>query len=174
MDIIQGRSQLKVNIITAVSPNGVIGLAGDIPWRCKEDLQHFKRMTMDCPMIMGRKTFTSLPGILPGRPHIVMTEDRTFSAEGAYVVHSYTQAIEVAQMVFNQGGPQVAWVIGGSGIYDIALETANELHITWMKSDYYGDTFFPPIDASLWEQFSDKPGDSSLIDSYQVYHRPLH
>lgn len=165
---------MKVKIITAVAPNGVIGLAGDIPWKCKEDLQHFKRMTMDCPLIMGRKTFMSLPGILPGRPHIVMTNDPEFTADGVYVVNSYSQAIEVAQMVCSQGGPNTAWVVGGEGIYDIALETANELHITWMQNEYYGDTFFPAIDTSLWEQLSTRPGDSPLIESYQVYGRPLH
>ncbi|MEP3258100.1 MAG: dihydrofolate reductase, partial [Roseibium sp.] len=87
-----------IMMIAAVARNGIIGADNDMPWKISSDLKHFKALTLGKPMIMGRRTFQSLPGLLPGRPHIVITRDAGFDAEGADVVPSLEVAVELAEM----------------------------------------------------------------------------
>ena len=84
----------EITLVVARAHNGVIGKDGRLPWHLPADLKHFKRVTMGTPMIMGRRTFESFPGLLPGRRHIVLTRDRGWRAEGAEVVHSVAEALE--------------------------------------------------------------------------------
>ena len=106
----------EVVLILARADNGVIGKDGGLPWRLPADLKHFKALTLGHPMIMGRKTFDSLPGLLPGRRHIVLTRDTGWSGEGAEIAHDVASALRLA------GGP-AAMVIGGAEVYQLYLPT---------------------------------------------------
>lgn len=124
--------------ILARARNGTIGRDGALPWRLPADLRRFKAMTMGKPMIMGRKTFESLGKPLPGRRHIVLTRDRTWSAEGAEVAHSRGGALALA------GEGEIA-VIGGAEVYALFLPLAHRIELTEVHADYPGDTFMPPL-----------------------------
>ncbi len=120
-----------LGMIVACDRNGAIGKDGDLPWRQSTDLQHFKRVTMDSTIIMGRKTWDSLPGILPGRKHVVLSRGEV---EGVEVV-SFDQALEME-----------GWIIGGGQIYELFLPHVSQLHRTIIDTRVDGaDTFFPDI-----------------------------
>ena len=103
-----------VLFIVARATNGVIAKDGDVPWKIREDLQHFVRQTMGKPMVMGRKTFESLPGLLPKRRHIVLTRNREWSADGAEVAHTVEDALALC------GRESDIAVIGGADIFEMA------------------------------------------------------
>lgn len=143
----------RLTLIAAVARNGVIGRTengvGRLPWRLPEDLKHFKALTMGHPMIMGRKTWESLPGQLPGRPHIVVTRNPGYRAEDATVVGSVAEAIAAAGRM--EGGDE-AFVIGGAELYAQALAVADRLQLTEIAADFDGDTRFPAWDRSAWRE----------------------
>jgi dihydrofolate reductase len=131
---------MKINLILARARNGVIGKDGDMPWRLPEDMAHFKRVTMGCPVIMGRKTWDSIPTKfrpLPGRQNIVVTRQPDFKAEGAQCASSLEAAIELC--------PQDSdiWIIGGAQIYAQALPIALMAVVTEIDADYEGDAYAP-------------------------------
>ena len=120
-----------LGMIVACDRNGAIGKDGDLPWRQSTDLQHFKRVTMDSTIIMGRKTWDSLPGLLPGRRHVVLSRGEV---EGVEVV-SFDQAKEME-----------GWIIGGGQIYELFLPHVSQLHRTIIDTRVDGaDTHFPDI-----------------------------
>lgn len=127
---------VRLFLIYARARNGVIGNHGTMPWHIPADLKRFKRLTIGKPMIMGRKTFESLPGLLPSRRHIVLTRDSRWSAEGAEVAHSPEEALVLA------GGGEAA-VIGGAEIYALFMARAERIEMTEVHGDYPGDTFMP-------------------------------
>lgn len=127
-----------VVLIYARAANGAIGKDGDLPWRLPADLKRFKALTMGLPMIMGRKTFDSLPGLLPGRRHIVLTRDAAWQAAGADVAATPEAALELA------GGDTIA-IIGGAAVFDLFLPLASCVELTQIHADYEGDTFMPPL-----------------------------
>ena len=135
-----------ISLIVAMAKNGVIGRDNQLPWRLPADLAHFKRVTMGKPMIMGRKTWESLPGLLPGRRHIVVTRDKAYRAEGCTLVNSLDQALEAAGEV-----PEVM-VVGGGTIYKEMLPRADRLHLTLVDADVEGDARFPEIDFDQWRE----------------------
>ena len=139
----------SVFIIAAAAANGMIGADGAMPWHIPADLRRFKALTMGRPMIMGRKTFQSLPGPLPGRRHIVLTRDAGWNADGAEIAHDLPQALALAQ------GGDVA-VIGGAEIYALALPLADRVELTEIKADYAGDTRMPPLGAGWRETFREE------------------
>jgi dihydrofolate reductase len=141
----------RVTVIAAVAANGVIGRDNRLPWRLPEDLKHFKATTMGHPMIMGRKTWESLPGKLPGRPHIVVSRNPGYRAEGARVAPSLAAAIAAA------GDTDEVFVIGGAQLYAEALTVADRLELTEIAADFAGDTHFPPYDRSLWQETAREP-----------------
>lgn len=123
-------------MVVARASNGVIGRDGGLPWRLPADLKHFKALTIGKPMIMGRTTFESLPGLLPERRHIVLTANPDWSAEGAEVVHTADEALEIA------GNGEVA-IIGGAQIYTLFLNTAERIELTEVLTEAEGDTYLP-------------------------------
>jgi len=132
-------------LIVARAQNGVIGRDGELPWHLPADLKRFKALTMGSAMIMGRKTFESLPGLLPGRRHIVLTRDREWSAQGAEVAHTVEEALELA-------GDRVS-VIGGAEILAQFLPLADTIEITDVLADIGGDTLMPdPRDSGDWRE----------------------
>ena len=135
-----------ITIVVARADNGVIGKDGTLPWHLPADLKHFKAVTMGSAMVMGRKTFDSLPGMLPGRRHIVLTRDSGWQAPGAEVVHSVEDALEAAR-----GDPLS--VIGGAEIIALFLPLADRIELTEVLADFAGDTFLDdPRTAGQWRQ----------------------
>ncbi|MEL6737374.1 MAG: dihydrofolate reductase [Pseudomonadota bacterium] len=131
----------EVFLIYAVASNGVIGRENTLPWRLPADLKRFKALTMGKPMIMGRKTFESLPGILPGRRHIVLTRREEWNSEGAEVVRSLEESLAAAKT----SDPDEIAVVGGAAIYDIFRPIAARIEVTQIHRDYPGDTFMKPL-----------------------------
>ncbi|WP_292940083.1 MULTISPECIES: dihydrofolate reductase [unclassified Novosphingobium] len=125
-------------LIYARATNGVIGRDNALPWRLPADLKRFKALTIGKPMIMGRKTFESLPGLLPGRRHIVLTRDASWAADGAEVAASVDEALALA------GSGEVA-VVGGAEIYRLFLPLAARVELTEVQGDFAGDTVMPPL-----------------------------
>jgi dihydrofolate reductase len=135
-----------VTLVVARAQNGVIGRGGKLPWHIPADLKRFKALTMGSVMVMGRRTFDSLPGLLPGRRHIVLTRDQGWSAEGAEVAHSIEEALDFA------GGQRVS-VIGGAEIFAMLLPFADKIELTEVLDDSPGDTILPdPRNSGTWRE----------------------
>ena len=131
---------MRLGMIYARARNGVIGDKGQLPWHLPEDLAHFKATTQGCPVIMGRKTWDSLPPRfrpLPGRRNIVVTRQSAWQAEGAERAGSLQQALALCE------GAPVAWVIGGAELYAQAAPLAQVAEVTLINADYPGDAFAP-------------------------------
>ena len=140
-----------ISFVVARARNGVIGRDNRIPWRIPEDMRRFKAITMGKPLVMGRKTWDSLPKKpLPGRTNIVVTRDRNFAAEGAVVVHSVEEALARAQAE----KPDEIAVIGGAEIYAALLPRATRVHLTEVDLDPEGDASMPGFDAAVWREVS--------------------
>lgn len=135
-----------LTLVVARADNGVIGKDGRLPWHLSADLRHFKRVTMGGAMIMGRRTFDSLPGLLPGRRHIVLTRDPDWRAEGAEVAHSVEQALRLAG--------EHASVIGGAEIFRLLEGHADAAELTEIRAPFEGDTVLPPFDPATWREVS--------------------
>ena len=141
----------QLALIAAVARNGAIGKAGGLLWREPEDQKHFRRVTMGCPVIMGRKTWDSLPARfrpLPGRRNVVITRNTTWQAEGAEAVASLAAALALLT-----DAPK-AFVIGGAEVYALALPQADQLVLTEIDADLDGDTFFPRWDSTHFSESS--------------------
>ncbi len=135
----------EIILVIARAANGVIGADGGMPWHIPADLRHFKQVTKGRPMIMGRKTFDSLPGLLEGRRHIVMTRDHTWEEDGAEVVHSVADALKAAN------GPHVC-VIGGAQIYEAYIDLADRIELTEIDASPHGDTVIDYPDPAHWNE----------------------
>jgi dihydrofolate reductase len=137
----------RISFVVAVARNGVIGRNGGLPWHISTDLKRFKAMTMDKPLIMGRKTWESLPKKpLPGRVNIVITRQKNYRAEGALVVTDVPSALEAA------GEAEEICVIGGGEIFDMFLPQTDRIYLTEVDLEVEGDTFFPPLDPAQWTE----------------------
>ena len=135
-----------VTLVVARATNGVIGRDGDLPWRISADLKHFKKVTIGSAMIMGRRTFDSLPKVLPGRRHIVLTRDRNWSAPGAEVAHSVDEALSLA-------GSEPVSIIGGAEIFELFLPHADRLELTEVRGEVDGDTIMvDPRSTGEWRE----------------------
>ncbi len=140
----------RINLILARAANGVIGREGAIPWHLPEDMAHFKQQTLGAPVIMGRKTWDSLPARfrpLPGRRNIVVTRQPDWQAEGAERVAGLREALSICE---RDGAPE-AWVIGGAQIYAEAERSARRAVVTEIARDYEGDAFAPVFGADWHE-----------------------
>jgi dihydrofolate reductase len=143
-------AQPRIAIIAALASNRVIGRGNRLPWHLPDDLRHFKRLTLGRPIIMGRRTWESLPGLLPHRTHVVVTRDPDYRAKGAVVVRSLEEALAVA-------GGEEALVVGGAQLYALALPRASRLYLTLVDAQVEGDAFFPEIDPAAWREVAREP-----------------
>ena len=134
-------SRPPITIVLARAMNGVIGKDGTLPWHIPADLKRFKALTMGSAMIMGRKTFDSLPGILPGRRHIVMTRDPEWAVEGTEVAHDVDSAIGLA------GDSEIS-VIGGAAIFELFEPIADKIELTEVIAEIKGDVSMPDLRSS--------------------------
>ena len=133
-----------ITLVVARAQNGVIGRDGQLPWHLPADLKRFKELTMGSVMVMGRKTFESLPGLLPGRRHVVLTRDPYWRAEGAQVAHDIEETLTLAR------GEPIS-VIGGADIFRLFLPLADRIELTEVLEDVPGDTVIDdPRESGDW------------------------
>ncbi len=147
-----------MSVILTVGPvarslNGVIGRDNDLPWRLKSDLAIFKAATLGKPVIMGRKTWDSLPRKpLPGRMNIVLSRDGSFEPAQAVVCESFLEAVQMAKEQAAEDGVDEVCVIGGRALFEMALPKARRLYLTEVQAQVEGDVTFPALDEAAWTE----------------------
>ena len=140
----------RLHLIYARAANGVIGANGTLPWHLPEDLAHFKRTTLGCPVIMGRKTWDSLPSKfrpLPGRTNIVVTRQENWKENGAQSASNLREALQFCEQSAD------VWVIGGAQLYALAEPMAQTAVVTEIEKDFEGDAFAPTL-GNVWHETS--------------------
>lgn len=136
----------KLAIIVAMAQNRAIGINNTLPWRCPEDLKHFKALTMGHHLIMGRKTYDSIGKPLPGRMTVVVTRNPILKIDGCAMANSLEAAITAC------AGDEQVFIVGGAELYTQALPLVDVLYLTEIHQAVEGDAFFPVIDASIWQE----------------------
>ena len=159
---------MQIVFVAAVADNNVIGAAGKLPWRLPSDLKHFRQLTLNRPVIMGRKTFASIGKPLDERTNIVITRDLNRVAAGVTLATSIDAAVAVARADAAKRKVDEIMVIGGSNIFAALMPRAGRLEITHVHASPEGDSFFPDIDSRVWQQQSLRempagPGDSAAF-----------
>lgn len=144
----------QVALIVAVAENGVIGRNGRLPWRIPSELEHFKRVTLGKPVIMGRRTFVSLKQPLAQRDNIVLTHNREYAPQGAIAVESVEQALKVASDCAMARAAKEIMVIGGAAVYAALLPRAARVYLTRVHATPAGDLSFPDLDPAKWREVS--------------------
>ncbi len=138
----------KLTIVVAMSDNGAIGQDNQLLWHLPNDLKHFKSLTLNKPIIMGRKTYESIGKPLPHRQNIILTHARYLKIPGTEVVHSVNEALDVTN-----DAPEVM-IIGGGEIYKLFMPLVSTMHITYVHTSITGETVFPPFDKNDWHEIS--------------------
>ena len=141
---------MRLSLIVAAAEGGIIGRDNALPWRLSGDLKRFKEITMGKPLIMGRKTFDSLGRPLPGRTNIVLSRDPTLHIEDVEMVGDFPTAKEVAMEAAHRAAVSEIMVIGGAGIYRLALPYADRIYLTEVHAAMPGDAVFPAYDKADW------------------------
>ena len=168
-----------MSVILTVGPvarslNGVIGRDNDLPWRLKSDLAIFKARTMGKPVIMGRKTWDSLPRKpLPGRMNIVLSQDGSFEPPQAVVCESFLEALQMAKEQAADDGVDEVCVIGGRAIFELALPRAKRLYLTEVQAQVEGDVRFPDFDEGAWTEVSREDHPAGPDDDHAFVFRVL-
>jgi dihydrofolate reductase len=158
----------------ARSRNGVIGRDGDLPWRLKSDLAIFKATTLFKPVIMGRKTWDSLPTKpLPGRLNVVLSRDGSFEPEGAIVCEQLDEAFQIAREHAQDDGAEEVCVIGGASLFAEALPRAKRMYLTEVDAEVEGDVYLPPFDESQWREVRREEHPAGPDDDYAFVFRVL-
>ncbi|AAZ97992.1 dihydrofolate reductase [Thiobacillus denitrificans ATCC 25259] len=143
-----GTGQPRVSVIAALAKNRVIGIENRLPWRLPEDLAHFKALTLDHPVLMGRKTFESLGRPLPRRTNVVITRNADYRPDGCLVAASMPAAIALCQ------GADEIFFIGGAELYAQAIPLADRLYLTEVDAEPEGDAWFPEFDRAAFREIS--------------------
>ena len=158
----------------ARSLNGVIGRDNDLPWRLKSDLAIFKACTMGKPVIMGRKTWDSLPRKpLPGRMNIVLSRDGSFAPPQAVVCESFLEAQQMAKEQAAEDGVDEVCVIGGRALFETALPKARRLYLTEVQAKVEGDVSFPDFDEAAWTEVRREAHPAGSDDDHAFVFRVL-
>jgi len=137
-----------ISIIVAIAENRVIGNKNALPWKLPADMEHFRKMTAEKPIIMGQKTFESIGKALPGRTNIVLTLDKSFKAAGCVVAYSIEEALEIVR----EKRDEEVMVAGGVSVYKQFLPIADRMYLTLIEGDFEGDAFFPEFDWANWQE----------------------
>jgi len=154
--------------------NGVIGAAGALPWRLKSDLVRFRALTLGKPVIMGRKTWDSLPRKpLPGRCNIVLTRDGSFRAPGAVICEALAEAVEIGREQALEDGVEEVCVIGGAAVFEAALPRASRVYLTEVDAAPAGEVVFPAFDEGTWREISREPHGAGDGDDHDFVFRVL-
>jgi dihydrofolate reductase len=163
-----------IALVVARARNGVIGREGGLPWRLKSDLALFKATTLGKPVIMGRKTWDSLPRKpLPGRLNLVLSRDGTFEPLGAVVCQSFEEALEIGREQAREDGADEVCVIGGTALFELALPRARRLYLTEVEAEPEGDAQFPGFDEAGWREVRREPHAAGEGDDHPFVFRVL-
>ena len=156
---------MSLSIIVARARNGVIGKDNQLIWHLSDDLKRFKALTMGHPIIMGRKTFESLPKVLPGRVHYVLTGNPDYqAAEGVLLFHDVKKLLAALPLGEN-------FVIGGEHMYRELLPYADTMYITEIEEDFEGDAYFPDFDPSAWKLEESVEGEGKIPHRFCIYRK---
>ncbi len=161
----------KISIVAALADDFAIGYKKKLPWNLPADMKHFKNLTTGHTVVMGKRTFESLPnGPLPNRTNIVLT---TMLSEG--VVEGYFEADSLEDALELCSNAEQVFVIGGAAVYQQCMDSVDSMYLTWVHGDFKADTYFPEIDFSKWKEVSreDHPADekNEYPYSFSVYER---
>ncbi len=157
-------SAMTIAIIVALAENRVIGRDGGLPWHIPDDLRHFKTLTMNKPIIMGRRTYQAIGRALPGRTNIVISRSEDFDKKGIRVARNFLQAVGIAREVARDGE---IMVIGGAEIYRMAFDATDKIYLTEIHDKPEGDTYFPRLDRSEWRELDRQ--DQEAVDGLPSY-----
>ncbi len=161
-------------IVAARGRNGVIGRDGALPWRLRSDMALFKATTLFKPVIMGRKTWDSLPKRpLPGRLNLVLSRDQSFEPHGAIVCEQFEEAFDIAKEQAVEDGADEVCVIGGRALFDLALPKAGRLYLTEVEAEPEGDVRFPEVDGTVWREVRRDAYPAGEGDEYPFVFRVL-
>jgi dihydrofolate reductase len=168
--------KMKISIIVSVSENWVIGKNNKLLWKLSDDLKRFKKLTSGHPVIMGQKTFESLPnGALPNRTNIVLTDDPNFSAKDTIVAYNLIDSLEKAKQTCKTEKNCEVFIIGGGMIYKQFLDYADCIYLTTVHTNIDGDVFFPELNTKQWklvsEEFKEKDDNNEYDHTYKIYNR---
>lgn len=144
-------SKIRVVVVAAVADNNVIGHRGEMPWRLRGDLKHFRRITMGKPIVMGRKTFESIGKPLDGRSNIVVSRNLELDHDNVMVAYGLVEAFRLAEIEARKAGVSEICIIGGGEIYREVMPRADRLCITHVHAEPDGDTYFPAISKQAWQ-----------------------
>ncbi|MBN9319367.1 MAG: dihydrofolate reductase [Caulobacterales bacterium] len=165
---------IPLAIVVARASNGVIGRDGGLPWRLKSDLALFKQHTFGKPVIMGRKTWDSLPRKpLPGRMNIVLTRDGSFEDKGAVPADNFSEALQIAREEAADDGAEEVCVIGGARIFEMAMPKARRLYLTEVDAAPEGDVLFPAFDETEWTEIERRTYPAGCDDDHGFTFRVL-
>lgn len=157
-------------IVVAMGEKNEIGFDNQLLWHLPKDLKHFKELTSDHPIIMGRKTYESIGKPLPNRTNIVISKKKNWFEEGILIVGSIKEAIKFAKKI-NEN----IFIIGGGTIYEQTMDFVDKLEVTLVKAELKADTFFPKIDPKIWklteEVFHQKDDKNQYDFSFQTYQK---
>ncbi len=140
----------RVALMVAAGENGAIGRDGGLPWRLRSDMKFFRRVTMGKPIVMGRRTFESLPRVLDGRLNVVLSRDARFAAGGAVVVRNLEDGLDVAREEARKTGASEIMIIGGEAVFREALAQADRIYLTEVHARPEADTWFPELPEGVW------------------------
>ncbi len=140
---------MKLSLIVAMSANRVIGRDNKMPWHLSADLKRFRAITMNSPILMGRKTFESIGKPLDGRTNLILSKNENYQPEGCFVFNSLENALNAAGNFDEE-----LFIIGGATLYEMALPLAERLYLTDIQAEFQGDTFFPDIDFNEWNEIA--------------------
>ena len=161
-------------LVAARARNGVIGRDGALPWRLKSDMALFKATTLGKPVIMGRRTWDSLPKKpLPGRANFVLSRDGTFEPTGAVVCDQFGEALSMAREQAEEDGVQEVCVIGGTAVFALAMPKAKRLYLTEVDAEVEGDAVFPAFDEAGWNELRREDNQPADGDDYRFAFRVL-
>ncbi|MOA06881.1 Dihydrofolate reductase [compost metagenome] len=151
---------MKISLIVAMDTNNVIGNNGDLPWKLPKELEYVKKTTMGYPIILGRRNFESIGKALPGRRNIIVTRDKSYSAEGCEVVNSLEETFKITE------NEKEIFIFGGEEIYRLFLPYVDKLYITKIYHEFEGNIYFPKIEFEKWDEVSVSKG---IIDENNPY-----
>jgi len=155
-----------IALVVAMGENRAIGHGGDLPWRLHSDMRYFRKITMGKPVIMGRRTFKSLPRVLDGRLNIVLTRKPAFEPSGAIMAYNLEEALDVARKAAAKAGVDEIMVMGGEDVFRAVLPQAGRIYLTEVHAAPHADTWFPDLDMRQWREVSREPHEAGPKDDH--------
>jgi dihydrofolate reductase len=155
-----------IALVVAMGENRAIGHGGDLPWRLHSDMRYFRNITMGKPVIMGRRTFKSLPRVLDGRLNVVLTRNAAFEAPGAIMAYNLEEALDVARKATRKSGVDEVMIIGGEDVFREVLPQAGRIYLTEVHAAPSADTWFPELDMREWREVSREAHEAGPKDDH--------